>query len=485
MSPAETEVRSPDSERTAARRWLGLALLVLVLAGLFALAVVVGRMPPFDRYVTDPLFFKRCLVAHVNLALVAWFYAFVAALLFMLPARRPAGWLARQSVFIAGAGVLLLLFGAGMPDSRPLLSNYIPTIDHPLFKLGQLVLGVGVLASFLDRRLLPDPAASGGFLEAPAAVTIGLRAVAAALLLAALTFVLTGMNQPSGVQTEVYYELLVWGGGHVLQLVCSIAMVTVWLLLLSAALGASPVSPPAATGLFLALLLPWAFAPLLALQGSWSPGYRLGFTRLMQWGIFPVVSIFLVLCLTSLARARRAGVLEARPLADPRISAFAVSAGLTVLGFGLGAAIRGSNTMVPAHYHASVGGVTVAFMAATYLMLPAFRFAIPTLRLRRAAAWQPALYGVGMLVFASGFGLAGAHGMERKIYGAEQAARGVAETIGLALMGIGGFVSMAGGLLFLFVVGVAWWGRGAGREPIPEGLVKSSWRWRYGAQRPG
>ena len=55
MSPAETEVRSPDSERTAARRWLGLALLVLVLAGLFALAVVVGRMPPFDRYVTDPL----------------------------------------------------------------------------------------------------------------------------------------------------------------------------------------------------------------------------------------------------------------------------------------------------------------------------------------------------------------------------------------------------------------------------------------------
>ena len=84
-----------------------------------------------------------------------------------------------------------------------------------------------------------------------------------------------------------------------------------------------------------------------------------------------------------------------RPLADPRISAFAVSAGLTVLGFGLGAAIRGSNTMVPAHYHASVGGVTVAFMAATYLLLPAFRFAIPTLRLRRAAAWQPALYGVG------------------------------------------------------------------------------------------
>ena len=37
-----------------ARQWFGLALAVLVLAGLFALAVVIGRMPPFDRFVTDP-----------------------------------------------------------------------------------------------------------------------------------------------------------------------------------------------------------------------------------------------------------------------------------------------------------------------------------------------------------------------------------------------------------------------------------------------
>ena len=49
----------------------------------------------------------------------------------------------------------------------------------------------------------------------------------------------------------------------------------------------------------------------------------------------------------------------------------------------------------------------VAFMAATYLMLPAFRLSIPRGWLRRAAAWQPALYGTGMLLFAGGFALAG------------------------------------------------------------------------------
>jgi hypothetical protein len=477
--------QSLSSESLAARRWLGLALWVLVLAGLFALAVVVGRMPPFDRFVTDPLFFKRCLVAHVNLALITWFYSFIAALLFLLPARRSSGRVARSSVYVAAAGVVLLLAGAAMPSGVPLLSNYIPTIDHWTFKLGQLLFALGVIGSALDRRLLPGGKGERSGFELPDAACVGLRAVAAALVLAAVTFALTWLNQTPGLTTEVYYDLLVWGGGHVLQLVCSVAMVSVWLLLLSSALGSSPVSPAAARLLFLALLLPWLFAPLLALQGSSSSAYRVGFTHLMQWGLFPVISIFALLCVTALYRARREGRDDAPTLADPRISAFVVSVGLTALGFCLGALIRGSNTMVPAHYHASVGGVTVAFMAATYLMLPAFRLSIRGPRLRRAAAWQPALYGAGMLLFAAGFALAGAYGMGRKVYGAEQAARGMAETIGLGLMGIGGFIAVAGGVLFLAVVAAAWWRPAGSDGRVYAGLTESPWRWRYGAQGNG
>ncbi len=83
-------------ELQCAGQWLGLALGVLTLAGLFSLVVVIGRMPPFDRLVTDPLFFKRGLVVHVNLALVAWFYSFVAALLFLLPGRTAPSRFTRQ-----------------------------------------------------------------------------------------------------------------------------------------------------------------------------------------------------------------------------------------------------------------------------------------------------------------------------------------------------------------------------------------------------
>jgi hypothetical protein len=467
------------AEAACARQWLALAIAVLVLAGLFSLVVVIGRMPPFDRLVTDPLFFKRGLVVHVNLALVAWFYSFIAALLFLVPGPRAPGTLVRHATSLAGAGVLMMLVAAGLPGTRPVLSNYIPMIDHWLFAAGQIAFGIGVLASFVPRVLLPGRSGREAFLAVPGAARAGLRATALALVLAVVTFGISWWKMPDGLAVETYYELLVWGGGHVLQLACSIAMVTVWLALLGSALGGSPVSRSAAAWLFGALVAPWLLSPLLALQGTWSDAYRVGFTHLMQWSIFPVVGIFLVLCCRGLVRGWRDGRIGPAEIADPRVSGFLVSVALTLTGFGLGAAIRGSNTMVPAHYHASIGGVTAAFMTLTYLMLGAFGFSIPTPRLRRAAAWQPVVFGVGQMIFAGGFALAGAYGMSRKAYGAEQAARSAVESAGLAVMGLGGLLAVVGGVLFLGVV-IAIWRRGSEHDPRTEAsLARDSWRYRW------
>jgi hypothetical protein len=479
MFSARDEQLGGPPEALCARRWLALALGVLVFAGIFSLVVVIGRMPPFDRLVTDPLFFKRGLVVHVNLALVAWFYSFVAALLFLLPGGPRVGWIARHSALLGAVGVFMMLLAAALPGTEPVLSNYIPMIDHWLFGCGQLTFGAAVIASFLDRRLLPGKDRRAPFFEIPGSAQSGLRATALALLLAAATFAVSRANLPAGVSPHVHYELLVWGGGHVLQVACSLAMISVWLILLTSALGKSPVSRRAATALFAAMLVPWLISPLLAIQGTWTSSYRVGFTNLMQWTIFPVVSIFLILCATAVIRTWREGGTTRVSVADPRISGFLVSAGLTALGFGLGAAIRDSNTMVPAHYHAAIGGVTVAFMTVTYLMLGAFGLAIPTPRLRRAAAWQPLVYGVGQMVFAAGFALAGAYGMARKSYGAEQAQRGLAESIGLGVMGFGGLVAVIGGLLFLVVVIAVWRHRSDEYSQFDATLTEGSWRYRW------
>jgi hypothetical protein len=492
MSKADIEISSSTELQLAARRWLGLSLLVLVLAGLFALAVVVGRMPPFDRFVSDPVFFKRCLVAHVNLALVAWFYSIAAALFFLLPARQRAGWLARHSVHVAGAGIAMQLLGAGIPGASPMLSNYIPTVDHWSFQGGQLLFGIAVLASIVDRRFLPDWGRSGEWgrsseplvvIALPAGVVSGLRAARAALLLAALTFAFSWLRAPSSLAAAAYADLLVWGVGHVLQLVCTLGMLSLWLWLLDSALGEAPISALAARWLFAALLLPWLFAPVFALAGTSSAGYQVGFTALMRWCIFPVVTIFLILCIGAVVRGWRAGRISSASFADFRLSAFLVSGLLTLAGFGLGAAIRGQSTIVPAHYHASVGAITVSFMAATYLLLPLLGFTLPSGWLRRARVWQPAVYGAGMLVLAAGFALAGAHGMGRKIYGAEQAARGGAETLGLGMMGVGGLAAIVGGILFIAVVSAAW-SRSVGVTPAQEARADAG-RLEYGAEGPG
>ncbi|MCU0671067.1 MAG: hypothetical protein MUF70_17210, partial [Myxococcota bacterium] len=353
------------------------------------------------------------------------------------------------------------------------------TIAEPVFQLGQLVFGIGVLAAVVAPRLLPGAPHTPPPVVIPGAARAGLRSAGLALVLAAATLAVSFVRHPVGLEAEAHYELLFWGVGHVLQLVSVIAMVSVWILLLHAATGRAVVDGRSASWLFAGLLAPWAIAPVLALQGTWSPAYRGGFTDLMRWGLLPIVSIFLVLGVRALVRARREGGPDAARLSDPRVAAFLVSAALTVLGAFLGAMIRGSTTVVPAHYHASVGGVTVAFMAVTFVLLEPFGVRLRGGRLAPAALWQPILYGVGMAMFAAGFATAGAHGMGRKLYGAEQAARGVGETVGLAVMGLGGFVAIAGGLLFLGVLAASLWSRSAIRERVETELVASSWRWSH------
>jgi len=165
-----------------------------------------------------------------------------------------------------------------------------------------------------------------------------------------------------------------------------------------------------------------------------------------------VVVIILGLCLVQLRRAWREGVISRGSLRNPRLAGFAASAALTVTGFLMGSAIRNSTTMIPAHYHASIGAVTVAFMAVSYLLLAPMGFASMSSRLARLVPWQLHLFGFGQVIFAIGFGLGGMHGLSRKAYAAEQHIRSIGELVGLGIMGAGGLVAVAGGLLFLFLM---------------------------------
>ncbi|HVK57637.1 MAG TPA: hypothetical protein VM735_02570 [Candidatus Kapabacteria bacterium] len=415
-------------------------------------------MPVFSEWISDPQFFKRCLVLHVDLALIVWFFSFAVGLYSLLPGDRSSHGAFRIGLTAAITGVLAMIGGTMIPRTAPVLANYVPVIDNILYVGGVALFFGGLLLCFINERLFVRrcelsnaPASVWAPFLVTADAAIALKATAIAYLVAMTTFLVSWASTPRGLEAKVYYELVFWGGGHVLQVANVAAMLAVWLILLSSLLKSPMLSPGKARILFSLLLAPHLAAPLLAIKGTVTPLYRLGFTRLMQFGIAPIVLVILGTCAWRLWQARQDGTIGKSDFRNVRFVGFLASAALTLTGFLMGSAIRNSNTMIPAHYHASIGAVTVAFMAMTYLLLKPLGLPLPGVRLQKLIPWQLALFGAGQVIFALGFGLGGMHGLSRKAYGAEQTLRSAGELAGLIVMGTGGLIAVAGGLLFLFL----------------------------------
>jgi hypothetical protein len=313
----------------------------------------------------------------------------------------------------------------------------------------------------------------------PADAATGLQAAALAFVLAGATWVATRASMPAGLDAWTRFEFSAWGAGHVLQVTNVAAMMAVWLWLLARATGRPVFGAARARLVFTLLIAPHFMMPLLTARGAMDSLYHSGATQLMRWGIFPVVLVVFALGLRHLRRHPMTGD---DPIARMARAGFAASAGLTLLGFVLGACIRSSTTLVPAHYHASLGGVTVAFMAAGYLVCAAVRNGHGTISSAplpagkrasaapgRSARWQLSLFGVGQAVFALGFGLGGLYGLGRKAYAGEQHVRTTGELVGLGVMGVGGLLATIAGGWFLVLMLRAmrgWWARRAA-APLP------------------
>ena len=111
--------------------------------------------------------------------------------------------------------------------------------------------------------------------------------------------------------------------------------------------------------------------------------------------------------------------------------------------------ISGVNTIIPAHYHGSIVGVTLALMGLAYLLLPQLGYAPVSGRL---AAFQPWVYGFGQLIHIAGLAASGAMGIQRKTAGAAQGLDSLSAKLAMGVMGIGGLLAVIGGILFVWVM---------------------------------
>lgn len=412
----------------------------LVAAGVFSLLLVLARTPVIQSVIPFADFFHVALVVHVNLSVLVWLLAMTAALWRMSSGSEHRLW-DRASFWLAAAGaagiVLAPLVGAG----NPRMSNYVPVLDHPLFFAG-LGLFIAGITSHLVRTVVSRPRL-GDALSGTGALRTGSFFSAVVVAIAFLSVGASYLGIPSSMEGQIFYEYLFWGGGHVIQFSYTLLMMVAWVVLAHSSACKFELTPRLLLVFLLFLCLPIITVPFLYLAHDIvSAGHRLAFTELMKYGGLSSLPLGLAV-VSSLWRAGRASG-EGRYLR----SALNTSIVLFAVGGILGFLIAGLDIVIPAHYHGATVGVTVAFMGLCFYLLPRLGFGpIPG----PLAFWQPYLYGGGQLLHIAGLAWTGGYGVQRKTAGAAQALDRLGEVVGMGLMGLGGLISIIGGVLFLLV----------------------------------
>ena len=436
-----------DALRRTARNWLVLGLISLVGAGVFSLLLVLARTPAIQEIIPLVDFFRIALVVHVNLSVLIWLLS-IAGVFWTLACANDAAILDKVSFGLAASGTFIVTASPFIGAGDPLMNNYVPLLRHPAFYAGLGLFTVGItlhlMRCSISRTFLA--ASENGHLSGADALRIGGRISAMVTGMAVFAFLASLASIPQQVEGEVYFEFLFWGGGHVLQFTHTLLMMVAWVLLASTS-GCRFTLTPRMTAIFLIFLaLPVITVPFFYLAHDIvTPGHRLAFTELMKFGGLSCLPLGLAV-LSSLWRAEKpAG--EARYLRSALWSSMVLFATGGVLGF----MISGLDIVIPAHYHGSTVGVTIAFMGLCYYLMPRLGFgAIP----QRLAYWQPVLYATGQLMHITGLAWTGGYGVQRKTAGLEQGVDHLGEIAGMGLMGLGGLISVIGGVLFLLA---AWY----------------------------
>lgn len=432
--------------RLLSKLWLTFGTIAFVMSGALTLPVLAGKVPLIKNWFDSLEWIRWSLVVHVNLSNLVWFTAI------------PLGILHHRSVgsatdprfrFVWGLGFIgfclsvlgVILFSSSTPlgGAEVVLSNYLPVMNHPRFGWGLGLYFLGIILNLLDVRLVfpritveKDDFASARF---------GLGVGCLFVLVAALSILWSFYQARSVgyVNAKVFYEMVMWGGGHFIQHANAIFLMAVWIYLLSIS-GLEPRFTRSDVFPFFAVMgVPLFVGSFLHMWPIHSNDFREGFTALMQWGIAPPMLGFLLWAGWRIRRAKSLHHEAREPLAR---LAFRWSAFLLILGVVFGVGIRGSDMRIPAHYHATIGAVTMAYMFMSYRLLNQRPLEE---KLFARCLWT---YGVGQSLFASGMFVLGSFGIARKTYGSELQLEGISQHLGFGLMAVGGLGALTGGFLF-------------------------------------
>lgn len=436
----------PSSPVKSLRQWIIVVVTTVAVSGLGPILLLAGRGSTLADKAIIRATFHDALVVHVDLSAVAWFLGICLLFWALLAVRRPSPvpFLRGAAIGSFASGCAFIAVSPLLRDGMPLMSNYIPVYTSPLFFLGLGLLAAALAAGLVDAALsLRWAGKPWQSVEAACAYGIAGSAFIVLLALGHFYWAYTRVTPMDDLQT--YYELLFWAGGHMLQFAYAQLLLLAWLILASASGVELRIKPAGLAALFSLYPLAASFSPL-AFLGSATPYDLYFFTAQMRHGNLAAALLGSYI-LYATVKAGKPGRAQIVPYTCLMSSFF-----IFLVGGVIGFLISGSNTIIPAHYHGSIVGTTVAFMGVVYVLLP--RLSWGDVMGRKLAIVQPLLYVGGSAIHAIGLAIGGMYGEQRKTVGTIEAAETGANAA-MKLARHGGSLAILGGALFVILVVIA------------------------------
>ncbi len=377
------------------------AVIFLAVGGLFGVLVALTRWQAVHLLPAE--WFYMALTAHGAAVLLFWIIFFEVAILYfasaiLLNCRLATPNFAWLGFILMVGGALLSTVAVLQGESSVMFTSYVPMQAAPHFYLGLILFAVGALIAccvfFGTLVIAKDEETYQGSVPlvtfgAITAAIIAVFTIASGAIILIPTF-LWSVGYISELDS-VTYKLVWWGMGHSSQQINVSAHVAVWYAIGALVLGAKPLSEKVSRTAFLLyiLFLQLACAHHMLVE----PGVS------SEWKVFNTSYAFYLAVLGSMihgmsvpgaieaAQRRRGftkgvfGWLRNAPWSNPAFSGMALS--VVLFGFlgGISGVVLGTeqinllmhNTLyVPGHFHGTVvAGTTLAFMAITYIVVPA------------------------------------------------------------------------------------------------------------------
>jgi cytochrome c oxidase subunit 1 len=469
------------------------AVVFLAVGGLMGLLVALTRWPAVHLLPAD--WFYLVLTGHGANVLLFWIIFFEIAILYfasaiLLNCRIAAPKFAWFGFLLMVVGAILANVTVLQGDSSVMFTSYPPMQARPNFYLGLILFAVGALIGctvfFATLVIAKEESTYQGSIPLVTfgAVTAGIIAVftlASGAIILIPTW-LWSLGLISNID-PLMYKVVWWAMGHSSQQINVSAHVSLWYLIAALVVGAKPLSEKVSRTAFLMyiLFLQLASAHHLLAEPGLDASWKIVNTSYMMYlAVMGSMVHGLTVPGAIEAAQRRNGYnkglfewLRKAPWGHPAFAGMFLS--LIFFGFigGISGVVLGTeqlnvlmhNTIyVPGHFHGTVvAGTTLAFMAATYLVLPLiFQREIiwPGL-----AKWQPYLFGIGaagISLFMMGAGTLGVPRRHWDITFSDAPVSYALSAGAFLMMGLNGLfaiiAAIGGGIFVIIVVGTVLFG---------------------------